>query len=206
MTPEPAGLWTIPNVLSAGRLVGSPVLVATAAAGWADVSLGLFLLLWLSDWLDGKLAVRLKQQTAFGARLDSAADAAFYAATAAAVALLAWDVVRAEAAWIGSAVGSYLVSVGAGVVRFRRVPSYHTRMAKTSWLLTGAAAVAALAGGPAWPVRVAAAAVALTNLEATAITFLIRKPVVDVPSVVHALRRDRRLPLEDEDREHVEHE
>src|SRR5438105_3304918 len=60
-------LWTVPNVLSAARLVGSPFLVAAAWAGWPELCLGLFVLLWLSDWLDGKIAVRWNLRTAFGA-------------------------------------------------------------------------------------------------------------------------------------------
>jgi CDP-diacylglycerol--glycerol-3-phosphate 3-phosphatidyltransferase len=179
---------TIPNVLSAIRLVGSPFLVGAAWLDQPDWCLGLFILLWLTDWIDGKLAILLKQQTAFGARLDSAADATFYASSLVALGLLRWDVIRAEAAWLGAAVATYAASLLAGWVRFGRLPSYHTRMAKVSWLLAGLAVVAILAGWSPWWLRVAAAAVTVTNLEAVAITFVLREWRVDVRSVFFALR------------------
>jgi cardiolipin synthase (CMP-forming) len=179
---------TIPNLLSAFRLIGSPFLVATAWADRPDWCLGLFLLLWLSDWLDGKLASLLKQQTAFGARLDSAADATFYAASLAAIAILRWGMVRDNAGWLGAAIITYAASLAAGCVRFGRLPSYHTRLAKVSWLLAGVAVVAIFAGWSVWWLRVAAAAVAVTNLEALAITFVLQSWRVDVLSVYHALR------------------
>ena len=42
--------------------------------------------------------------------------------------------------WIGLAVVSYLVSVAACLIKYRRTPSYHTRLAKVSWLLAFIAA------------------------------------------------------------------
>jgi hypothetical protein len=49
-----------------------------------------------------------------------------------------------------------------------------------------------LLGGPAWPARVAMIAVIVTNIEATAITFVLRHWQTDVPSIWHAIRRTRR--------------
>jgi CDP-diacylglycerol--glycerol-3-phosphate 3-phosphatidyltransferase len=180
---------TIPNVLSAIRLVGSPFLVV---AGWIDHPdwcLGVFILLWLTDWVDGKLATLLKQQTPFGARLDSVADATFYASSLIALGLLRWDMIRAEAAWLGAAVATYAASLLAGWIRFGRLPSYHTRLAKVSWLLAGLAVIATFAGWSPWWLRVAAGAVTLTNLEAVAITVVLREWRVDVRSVFVANRR-----------------
>jgi cardiolipin synthase len=189
---NPTGLWTVPNVLSGVRLLLSPVLVVLGWAGAADWCLALFAGLWVTDWLDGKLAIRLGQQTTFGARLDSVADAAFYGCTILAVCLLDWHGIRREVVWIGAAAASYAVSAVAGLLKFGRVPSYHTRMAKASWLLAGIAVISVLAGWPVWPIRVAAVAVVVTNLEATAITLILPEWSVNVPSVVHAVRLSRR--------------
>jgi CDP-diacylglycerol--glycerol-3-phosphate 3-phosphatidyltransferase len=191
---RPPGLWTVPNGLSAVRLVLSPVLVVLAWEGAADWCLGLFIGLWVTDWLDGTLAKRLKQETAFGARLDSLADAAFYGAAVLAVCLLDWPLIRREAIWIGAAAASYAVTTAAGLLRFGRVPSYHTRLAKTSWLLVGVAVISVLAGWSVWPLRVALAAVVVTNLEATAITLILSEWRVNVPSVYHAVRLTRERP------------
>jgi CDP-diacylglycerol--glycerol-3-phosphate 3-phosphatidyltransferase len=186
--PVPEPLLTVPNVLSALRLVASPALVALAWADQPAWCLGLAVALFLMDWLDGKLAVWLKQQTVFGARLDSVADVVLYGCVLVALLVLRRDFILREAVWVGVAVGSYPVSVAACLVKFRRLPSYHTRLAKVSWFLTLGAVLAIFGDWSPWPLRVAMTAVLLTNLEATAITFVLPGWRVNVPSLFHARR------------------
>jgi CDP-diacylglycerol--glycerol-3-phosphate 3-phosphatidyltransferase len=181
---------TVPNLLCAVRLAGAPVVVALAWAEQPSWCLGLIVFLFLTDWLDGKMAVWLNQRTTFGARLDSCADAAFYASVLLAVAVLRWDLLWQEAVWVGLAALSYAASAMAGLLRYGRVPSYHTRLAKTSWLLMLVAVVAVFAGWSVWPLRVALLGVLVANLEATLITFLLPGWQANVPSVFHA-RRNR---------------
>jgi CDP-diacylglycerol--glycerol-3-phosphate 3-phosphatidyltransferase len=188
-----AGLVTVPNALSATRLLCSPLLIVFA---WLDLRyacLGMFVFLLLTDWLDGKLAILLKQQSLFGTRLDSVADATFYACVLASAVWLDWEVVRAEWPWIGAAVVSYVASIIAGRIKFGRGPSYHTRLAKTSWLLMAVGFVAVFADWSVWPLRVAMAGVILTNLEAIAITLIATRPHFNVPSVFHVYRAERDL-------------
>jgi CDP-diacylglycerol--glycerol-3-phosphate 3-phosphatidyltransferase len=181
-------LLSVPNVLCAVRIVFCPVLVVLARFDLASWCLALMLLLLLTDWLDGKLAKLWRQETTFGARLDSLADAVFYGCALAALVLLRGEVLRGEAVWIAAAGCCYLVSVAAGWLKFRRVPSYHTRLAKTCSLLMAVAITSILIDLSVWPFRVAMAAVAVANLEATAITLVLRGSRVNVPSVFHALR------------------
>jgi CDP-diacylglycerol--glycerol-3-phosphate 3-phosphatidyltransferase len=182
-------LLNFPNALSAVRLVGSPFLVVFALADRAEWCLGLFVVLWLTDWLDGKLAVLWNLRTPFGAVVDTAADVTLYIAAVVAVGILSWDVIRAELPWVVTGVASYFVNVVVGLLRFRRVPSYHTRMAKTSAFLAGVAIVGLFAGWSVWALRLAAAAVVVTNLEAVAISLVLTERRVDVPSIFHAFRR-----------------
>lgn len=179
----------LPNALCAFRLLGSPVLAYLAYRNEPAAFAWLFAALFASDWLDGKLAILLDQRTEFGARLDSAADVAMYAALLFGACWLEWDVVRAEAGWMVAAVASYGVSALVGFVRFGRVPSYHTRAAKTCWLLIGIASFSVFAGGPVWPVRVAMIAGILTNAEGVGITLVLPRWETDVPSILHAARR-----------------
>jgi len=189
--PGGPGLLTVPNVLCAVRLLASPVLVALAWAGLPAWCLGLFVFLSLTDWLDGKLAKLLRQETEFGARLDTVADVTFYTCALLALVVLRGDLLGQEAVWVGLAVSSYAVSVTAALIKYRCLPSYHTRLAKTSWLLMFLAVVAALADGPVWAVRVAMIGVLVTNLEATLITLLLPEWRANVPSVFHARRASR---------------
>lgn len=206
MTPRPATRETpaqskqqsaswlnVPNLLCAMRLVGSPVLVGLAVAGQQEVFVALLIFLLLTDWLDGKLAILWKQQTTFGARLDSVADASMYSALLFGAVWLKSGLVRDEAVWLVAAVATYALSTGFGLAKFHRMPSYHTRAAKTCWLLVSIAAISLFAGWSVWPLRIAAIAVVLSNLEATAITSVLPKWRADVTSIYHAWRDSRNI-------------
>ncbi|MFM1896187.1 MAG: CDP-diacylglycerol--glycerol-3-phosphate 3-phosphatidyltransferase [Pseudomonadota bacterium] len=176
-------LFTVPNILSFIRLAGSLVLIPLALAMATDAFLWLFLALTVTDWLDGKLAILLNQRSVFGARLDSWADAALYAALAFGLLWMEGSTLRDELLWITVALGSYGVSTLAGFVKYRRWPSYHTRAAKISWFLTLVAVVSLLSGWSMIPVHIAIAAITLTNLEALLITWLTPTWKSDVASV-----------------------
>ena len=84
-------VWTLPNVLSALRLLGVPVflwLVLTERDAWA---VAVLMVSGASDWLDGKIARRWNQMSRLGALLDPAADRLYILATL--VGLTARDVV-----------------------------------------------------------------------------------------------------------------
>ncbi|MGB0722253.1 MAG: CDP-diacylglycerol--glycerol-3-phosphate 3-phosphatidyltransferase [Gammaproteobacteria bacterium] len=68
---------TIPVILTLLRIALIPVLLIVfyAPTSWAsEASAAVFALAGLTDWLDGYLARRLGQETAFGAFLDPVAD------------------------------------------------------------------------------------------------------------------------------------
>lgn len=181
-------LLTVPNLLCAVRLVGAVVLLPIALQGRNELFLYLYIFLAMTDWFDGKLAVLLNQRTVIGARLDSWADAALYAALLFGLIAMYSDVLLQELAWIAPALASYLVSTLAGFWKYRRWPSYHTRAAKTSWLLTAVAVIALFLDWATWPLRVAGVAITLTNLEAIGITVLLPSWRADVTSIYHAWR------------------
>lgn len=69
--------WTIPNILTLLRILLIPVLVAVfyAPGPWSyQISAVVFGLAAITDWLDGYLARRWEQTSAFGAFLDPVAD------------------------------------------------------------------------------------------------------------------------------------
>jgi cardiolipin synthase (CMP-forming) len=84
-------IWTIPNAISMARLIGVPVFlwlvlgVQTKAGDWWAV--GLLMASGFSDWLDGKIARALNQQTRLGQLLDPAADRLYIVATIVALAV-----------------------------------------------------------------------------------------------------------------------
>ncbi len=84
---------TIPNAISVARLAGVPVFLwlvlgpRSQAGDWWAV--GLLIAAGLSDWLDGKIARALNQQSRIGEVLDPAADRLYIVATVAALAIRA---------------------------------------------------------------------------------------------------------------------
>jgi len=89
----PERIWTIPNLISVARLLGVPVFLwlvlglRTATGDWWAV--GLLIAAGISDWLDGKIARALNQQSRLGQMLDPAADRLYIAATVIALAVRA---------------------------------------------------------------------------------------------------------------------
>jgi CDP-diacylglycerol--glycerol-3-phosphate 3-phosphatidyltransferase len=184
---------TIPNLICVVRLVGSPLLLALAIAGLPYWFVGLFLALSLSDWIDGKLARWLHQRSDLGARLDSTADAILYATVLGGAVILSWDLLRHEIIWVLTGLGSYALTTGAGLWKYGRVPSYHTYGAKLTQWIALIAGICLILGWSVWPLRFAAVAVTLTNLEATAITCVLSEWRADVLTVFHVWPKRKRL-------------
>jgi len=79
---------TIPNALSVARLVGVPVFLWLVLGPHADAwAVALLIASAATDWLDGKLARALNQQSRLGEALDPAADRLYIGATLVALAV-----------------------------------------------------------------------------------------------------------------------
>lgn len=182
-----ADRWlTIPNGLCLFRLAGAPVLVELARRDRRDLLVLLFVVMALSDWLDGKLAILLDQRSKLGPVLDSVADVAMYLGLAASAMVLEPDLLRAESVWLVFPVVSYLIAGLASVLRFGTWPSHHTRAAKLSWFLILLGAVAFLTRGVVLPLRFAMLTATLANLQSLVITAVLPEPATDVPSIAAA--------------------
>jgi len=179
-------LINVPNTLCAIRFVGSFVLIGLAVGQATHLFAGLLFFLLMTDWVDGKLAILLKQQTKFGARFDTVADVSLYTALLFGLLWLKSAAIALQWPWMGVAIASYALSVTTALIKFGNFPSYHTRAAKTCLFLVSVASIALFAGWSSWPIRIAAIAVTATNCEAIAITFVLKASHVDLPSLYHA--------------------
>jgi CDP-diacylglycerol--glycerol-3-phosphate 3-phosphatidyltransferase len=123
--------------------------------------------------------------------LDSWADTALYAALFVGTVMMFGDTVRAEIAWFIPPLAAYVISTAAGVWKYRRWPGYHTRAAKIAWFLIMIGAIGLFTGWSLWPLRIALAFAALTNLETLAITIISPAWRTDVTSIYHAWRDNK---------------
>lgn len=114
---------TWPNALSAARLLGVPVflwLVLGPRTATSDlIAAGILGLAGITDWLDGKLARMLNQQSRLGALLDPAADRLYIAATVIALAvrgIMPW--------WLFGAIAGRELIVGVALLVLQRRTDY----------------------------------------------------------------------------------
>ena len=189
---ESTSLYTIPNILCMIRLAGSFVLIAIAWLQLNTLFLWLFLFLAMTDWFDGKIAILFNQRSVYGARLDSWADAALYAALLSGALLLYGELFESELYWFLAPVVTYTLSTAVGFWKYGRWPSYHTRAAKTCWFLIMLGTIGVFTEWSVWPLRFALAITALTNIEALGITLISPVWRADVTSIYHAWRDNRR--------------
>jgi len=108
---------TIPNALSVARLLGVPVFLWLVLGPKADAwAVALLIASAASDWLDGKIARALNQQSRLGEALDPAADRLYIAATLVGLAvrgIIPWWLVALLA------VRELIVAAALGVLRLR---------------------------------------------------------------------------------------
>jgi CDP-diacylglycerol--glycerol-3-phosphate 3-phosphatidyltransferase len=188
--PDP-NAFTLPNVLSGLRLLSAPILLLLAVAGQPEAFLGLLAAGFLTDAVDGVLARSRGQTSRLGARLDSAADVAVYTATAIALWLLWPELVRSEWLAVAAVVISVALPAVAGLLRFGRLTSYHTRLVKVAVAATAIGLFLMLLGLSVWPFRLAALLAVLAALEEVAITLVLREERSDVASLWQVLGQQR---------------
>jgi phosphatidylglycerophosphate synthase len=181
-------LVTLPNALSALRLVLAPAMLWLAWTGREAAFLVTLTVSLLSDLSDGWLARRFQQETALGTLLDSYGDLATYTT----VPLCAWwlwpDLIRREGAYAAAVVAAYVFPILLGYLKYGRLTAYHTWGAKLSAVVLGASALALFLGGPPQPFRVAVWILVFAELEEIAITTLLPEWRANVPSLLHARR------------------
>ena len=176
------GFWTIPNFLCLFRIIGSIALLPIAKADLPLWFVGAYLVLIFTDLIDGPIARRFHMRSDMGARMDTIADLTLNACMVLGVLTLRWDVLLDEIHLLSGVLFCYAASTVFGLIKFRRMLAYHTYLGKTTQWLAMVAAVSLVLEWSIWPFRIAAIASILGNLEATAITFVLRKWQADVLS------------------------
>jgi CDP-diacylglycerol--glycerol-3-phosphate 3-phosphatidyltransferase len=185
----------LPNLISLLRLCAAPVMLILAWHGDAHVVLGLLILSFASDVLDGYLARRLGQTSALGAKLDSLGDFVIYLT----IPLAGWwlwpDMIQREAMAFLVVLASCILPPVVALGKFRTTTSYHTWAAKLAALCVGGSVIVLFAGGPNWLFRFAAPVSVYAGLEEIAITLLLSNNRSNVRSVWHVLCEQRRQRL-----------
>lgn len=182
-------MTTLPNAISLMRLVIAPVGLLVAWRGAGDVYKALFTLAVASDLIDGVLARHLGQDTEFGAKLDTWADSATYAALFFSVLLLWPEFVASHAGLLTACLALYAFVFSLAFLRFRKLPSYHSWGGKLSAVLMGASILLWFYTGNDAPFRLALIVALAAGLDELAITLVLPDWRANVPSAWHAYRQ-----------------
>lgn len=187
---SPAFILTIANLLTHLRLAAIPALLVLAALDLQKPFLWLLAAAWATDAIDGPLARKLGQESARGARLDSLADRGLMLGIALGIAWLWPDVLKRERVGFSMLVIALVVPRAHAFVKFRRLPSYHTWLAKALAVYMSVCVLLLLAAHWPWPFRVGALILLVEATEEIAITRALDRWRADIPSWWH-LRRER---------------
>lgn len=182
-------LRSLPNLVTALRLLLVPLVVAAALAGApAWLVLALMATCFFTDLVDGLLARWLDAVSATGARLDSLADFVFYMS----IPLTGWlvwpELLEREALWFLGALISIVLPSAVAFAKFRLSSGYHTWLAKTSALCMGLGVLVLFGSGHGLLFRFSVVLALLAAAEELAITAVLRAPREDVRSLWHVLR------------------
>ncbi len=181
-------MWTLPNLLSLFRIVATPFLLLAAWLGQEKLFFTLFLLMLLSDALDGILARALHQTSDLGARLDSYGDILTYLATPVAVWWLWPEIILQERVYIFAAILIYIAPAIVALLRFGKLASYHTWITKLSALLMSTGVLVLLIWREPLLFHIAVWFLLLEAMENIAITLILPEQKSDIHTLWHALR------------------
>jgi len=182
---------TLPNLLSIFRIVAAPLMVVTALAGREQLFIGLYLLSLITDGTDGFIARHLHQETSTGAMLDSIGDFAICACLPLSAYHL-WPVmIIGELPFILAGLACYLVPVILGILRYGRMPSFHTWGAKAIAVLVSLAVAWMFLTGETWAFRLCLPLVVLEAIQEIIMIIILPDWSPNTRSLRQALRKRR---------------
>ncbi len=189
-------LKTIPNQLTAARLVLIPVMWILAALNLSFyVGVGI-LVCFVTDVLDGYIARRLGQTSEWGSQFDSIADNLLLPSALAWIWLIRPEIFRENLALSAIAIVLFFASLLVGLVKFKRFANLHLYSSKAAavvmYLFLGISLM--LPGYSHLLFYVAAAAFIVSSAEALLLQLLFSHVNERMGSVLLALQRRGKLP------------
>jgi len=181
-------LFNLPDLISSIRIGMAPLLFYFAIQQMEIWFLCGLLLSGFTDILDGYLARRFNQITALGSHLDSWGDFVIYLSMAICAWILWPDIVRREMVYFAMIVGSFSIPVVVGLIKFKRLTSYHTWSVKIAAASTFFAYVLLFAGIAQWPFIIASVICVYAGIEEILITLIMQHERADVRSIRAAMK------------------
>lgn len=125
------------NGITMYRLLAAPVLIVLVFLDCYQLFSWMLAVSFFTDLADGFLARRLKVSSAAGARLDSIADELTVLAALTGLLVFKWPFVVEQKLILCLLLFLFLLQNAMALVRYRRISSFHTYLAKISAVLEG---------------------------------------------------------------------
>jgi len=180
----------IVNTVTWWRVVMAPVLVVLAIVRLEDAFKWLLALSFLTDAIDGFLARKFHVTSRQGSRLDSLGDDLTVLAGIAGALIFRFDFVRQQLTIILLLGGLWLLQLILALVRYRRMTSFHTYIAKGAAVLQGLflLSVFFFSSPPIWLFYIAAGATGLDLVEEIVMILMLKEWKADVKGLYDVLR------------------
>jgi CDP-diacylglycerol--glycerol-3-phosphate 3-phosphatidyltransferase len=176
---------TIPNLLTLFRIIAAPFLLLVAYNGMQKAFYIIFILMLLSDAVDGIIARLLNQTSQLGAKLDSYGDILTYLTAPLAIWWLFPQIVEREKYYIIFAIVIYILPAIVALFKFRQLVSYHTWITKISAFLMSFGVVILVLFNSSELFHIATFFLIIETIENIAITSILSVPKSDVRSFWH---------------------
>jgi len=186
--------WNIANFITSIRILAAPFLLYLA---WSNQKTWFLILLVFSlatDAVDGFVARKLNQVSEWGAQLDSWGDFGLFVITPLCVWWLWPELARREGIFILLFLAAFFLPLLIGFIKFQRLTSYHTWLAKTSGILLSLGVTILLIWKNGLVFRFSVGLFMLSALEEIAITLVLPAWQSNIPTLRHALKNRGRNP------------
>lgn len=125
------------NCITLYRVITAPVLLILLIAGFISVFKWMLLASFFTDAIDGFIARKFKAVSSFGARLDSLGDDLTVAVAAIGVAVTRPHFIYEQRLIIAILLGLFSLQVALALLRYGKMSSFHTYVAKAAAVLQG---------------------------------------------------------------------
>lgn len=125
------------NAITLYRIVAAPVLIVLALTGNLTVFKWLLMISFLTDLIDGSLARELHVTSVFGSKLDSIGDDLSFVAAVVGVFAFKLDFILHNIVVIVCLIGLYLFQTIGALVKYGKITSFHTYLAKLAAIFQG---------------------------------------------------------------------
>ena len=186
--PHPNWVRKLPNRISLFRMLLVPCLLTLAAFGFPGSFLLCFSLCLVSDFLDGFLARQLDVQSEWGARLDSWADNLSWIAFTCGAAVLWPERFLEMGGWIAAALAAFLIPGLFGLMKYHRIPGFHTWSAKAAMASMGLSVLLLFSGRTQLPFQLSVCLLAYVCIEETLMVHWLPRPRTDLRTAGQAWR------------------